>query len=461
MKLRQALYDSDPRMPEVRLRLAYEDEGEISGALVASQPGWGRTTPAPLTNRPQPDSGAAARQSQRPRRASYRADEAGGYRTRLRHRRYRGEVHALSLATADSILQADPNSTRARKVTGVAQQTGHSDVPGDLKVRRRIFNAPPHSTRRSQRDPNNYKRRPGRSPAKSGRLRVTTILAICSKLCAPSYRRQLDLLETRADTEPKHRVPRRSCDIASILIDDGHTQEARADAQRGRPRRWPTAQIYNYAVLAVTVDPAHIGRRPMPLKANRARATIRYACMSWRWPTPSQSRHEDKGAGARRSSEVKPARHRRVGRWTVFASNWRVAGRHWPRMGHESTRMGEECFIFVSIRVHSWLNCLVFAWGVSRHATDHACQSPLLTRPPHVTRANCDAGLDRSSSGRTLVPENRPVSTSSNTLYLFREACAELLAVADVGVCPGLAASYTQTFTLVPGAPLWAPASPH
>ena len=278
MKLRQALSDSDPRDAELRLDLvrAYEDQGDILGG--ARGINLGRTDDAraayqkALSLIPElPPGNPSALRARRAKaielmkladieRASDIADTVVKYTS--------------SLATADSILQADPNSTRARNlVTALLNKLAFSKAAlGDLKGALADFQrAADIDSAVLNADPNNDKARADLvvTSKNLGDLYYYQISDMQQAL--RSYRRAADLLETETRTEPGNIVWQQNLseiltDIASILIDDGHTQEARADAQRGLQLAKAVAdrpgatgdQIYNYAWLAVTVDPADL-----------------------------------------------------------------------------------------------------------------------------------------------------------------------------------------------------------
>ena len=291
MKLRQALADSDPRNVETRLDLAraYEDQGDILGG--ARGINLGRTDEA---------------------RSAYEKGLAlipeleAGHPSALRARRAKAIVlmkladmarasdvadslakYTSSLATADAILQADPNSTRARNlVTALLNKLAYSKASmGDLKGALLDFQrAVDIDFAALNQDPNNDKARSDVVVTLKNMGDLYYYQMSNNPEALRSYRKAAELLEMQAGANPGNLLLTQNLseiltDIASILIETGQPQEAKVQAQRGlqlakRVADQPGAtgdQMYNYAWLAVTVDPEELrdpaGALPYAAKA--------------------------------------------------------------------------------------------------------------------------------------------------------------------------------------------------
>jgi len=278
LKLRQAVADSEPQNVEARLDLdrAYEDQGDILGG--ARGINLGRTEEA-----------RAAYQ----KALSLIPDLPPGHPSALRARRAKAVVlmkladieraadqpdslakYTSSLETADAILAADPNSIRARNlVTALLNKLAFAKASmGDLKGALAHFQrAIDIDNAALAADPNNEK----------ARNDVTVTLKNLADLyyyemnnlpeALRCYRKAGEFLEAQCRAAPANIVCQQNLseiltDIASILLSTGQTAEARAQAKRGLELAKGVAdrpgatgdQIYNYAWLAVTVDPADL-----------------------------------------------------------------------------------------------------------------------------------------------------------------------------------------------------------
>jgi tetratricopeptide (TPR) repeat protein len=144
-----------------------------------------------------------------------------------------------------------------------------------------------------------------------------------------SYRKAAELLEVQAGANPGNLLLTQNLseiltDIASILIETGQPQEAKVQAQRGlqlakRVADQPGAtgdQMYNYAWLAVTVDPEELrdpaGALPYAAKAVEMGKGQDPLCLHVLALAYAGTHDYRRRAIAGSSS----------GRWTVFASNW-------------------------------------------------------------------------------------------------------------------------------------------
>jgi tetratricopeptide (TPR) repeat protein len=291
LQLRQALADSEPGNVELRLDLdrAYEDQGDILGG--ASGINLGRTE--------------EARQAYR-KALSLVPELPPGHPSALRARRAKAVLlmklgdmaraadaadslvkYAGSLATADAILQADPNSTRARNlVTALLNKLAFGQAGmGDLKSALLNFQrAVDIDNTALAADPNNDKARSDVvvTLKNLGDLYYYEMNSLPEALRC--YRQAAEYLETQVRADPDNIVRQQHLseivtDIASILLSTGHPQEARVEARRGLQLAKGVAdrpgatgdQVYNYAWLAVTVDPEDLrdpaGALPYATKA--------------------------------------------------------------------------------------------------------------------------------------------------------------------------------------------------
>jgi non-specific serine/threonine protein kinase/serine/threonine-protein kinase len=291
MKLRQTLAASDPQNVELRLDLdrAYEDQGDILGG--ARGINLGRT--------------AEARDAYQKALALI-PDLPPGHPSALRARRAKAVLlmkladieraadaadslvkYASSLETADAILQADPNSMRARNlVTALLNKlafvkAGTGDLKGALLNFQRAVDIDYAAL---AADPNNDKARSDVVVT----LKNLADLYYYEMNSLPEalrcYRKAAEYLEIQVRADAGNIVWQQNLseivtDIASILLSTGQPREARVQAQRGLELAKAVAdrtgatgdQVYNYAWLAVTVDPADLrdpaGALPYALKA--------------------------------------------------------------------------------------------------------------------------------------------------------------------------------------------------
>jgi non-specific serine/threonine protein kinase/serine/threonine-protein kinase len=278
LTMRQALAGGEPGNVELRLDLcrSYEDQGDILGG--ARGINLGRTEEA---------------------RALYQKalglipDLPAGHPSALRARRAKAVLlmkladmerkadmadtlakYTSSLETADSILQSDPNSMRARNlVTALLNKLAFAkESMGDLKGALLHFQrAVDLDDAALAADPNNDKARSDVVVT----LKNLADLYYYEMNSLPEalrcYRRAGDLLEIQVRADPGSIVWQANLseiltDVASILLATGHAPEARVQAQRGLQLAKGVAdrpgangdQIYNYAWLAVTVDPEEL-----------------------------------------------------------------------------------------------------------------------------------------------------------------------------------------------------------
>ena len=291
MKLRQAESDAEPRNVELRLDLAraYEDQADILGG--ARGINLGRTEEARAAYQKAlslvPDVEPGNPSLLRVRRA--KAVEL----MKLADLERRSDIadtlvkYTSALETADSILQADPNSTRARNlVTALLNKLAFTkESMGNLKGALADFQrAVELDSAALAADPNNDKARGNvvvtlKNLADLYYYEMNNLPEALSR-----YRRAGDLLEIQSRADSGNIVWQQNLseiltDVASILLATGHPQEGRAQAQRGLQLAKGVAdrpgatgdQIYNYAWLAVTVDPEELrdpaGALPYAAKA--------------------------------------------------------------------------------------------------------------------------------------------------------------------------------------------------
>ena len=195
--------------------------------------------------------------------------------------------YASALETAETLRQAEPNSTRARGlVTSLLNKLAFAQASvGDHKAALQSFRRSVELDEAGlSQDPNNEK----------ARTNVVVTLKNLADLyyyemgnqaaALGCYRRAAELLDMQIRTDPGNIVWQQNLseiltDIASILLSTGQPQEARLQAQRGLQLAKAVAdrpgatgeQTYNYAWLAVTVDPSDLrdpaGALPYAIKA--------------------------------------------------------------------------------------------------------------------------------------------------------------------------------------------------
>ncbi len=278
MKLRRAVSESDPQNVEARLDLvrAYEDQADILGGTRGIN--LGRTQ--------------EARDSYQ-KALSMLPDLPPGHPSALRASRGKAVVlmklgdvervsnmadalvkYANSLEIADAILQADPTSTRARNlVTAILNKLAFAKASmGDYKGALLHFQrAIDMDNKVLDADPQNDKARSDVAVTLKnlGDLYYYQISSPQEALSV--YRKAAGVLELQVRADPgnilwQQHLSEILTDIASILLDSGHKDEARAQALRGLQLARQVAdrpgatgdQLYNYAWLAVTVDPEEL-----------------------------------------------------------------------------------------------------------------------------------------------------------------------------------------------------------
>jgi non-specific serine/threonine protein kinase/serine/threonine-protein kinase len=278
LKLRQALYDSNPKNMELLLDLdrSYEDQADILGG--ARGINLGRT-----------DEARAAYE----KGLSLIPDLPPGHSSYLRSRRARAVVlmkiadmerssdmgesvhkYASSLETADSILQADPNSTRARAlVTALLNKLAFAKASlGDYQPALADYQrAADLDATALAADPTNDKARSNVAVTLKNLADLYYYQIADYPAAFRNYSKAADLLEVQIKADPgsitiQQHLSEILTDMASCLIELKKPEEARADAQRGLQLAKAVAdrsgatgdQIYNYAWLAVTVDPEEL-----------------------------------------------------------------------------------------------------------------------------------------------------------------------------------------------------------
>lgn len=275
LKLRQAVSDAEPKNIEWRLDLAraFEDEGDLLGG--AQGINLGRLAEAKvafqksLENLPDlPQGHALAVRATRAKAIvlSKLADIGRSFDIRDSLSKYQSAVE-----TAERLLQIDPNSSRAQAVliallNKLAYAKGSvGDRVGALQHFKRAWEIAEAAL---QADPNNQKARSSVvvTLKNLGDLYYYEIGSFPSALTC--YQRAATLLEEQAQADPSNISWQQTlseivADIGSIQLAAGHLQEATTESQRALKIAKAVAnhagatveQIYNYAWLAVTVDP--------------------------------------------------------------------------------------------------------------------------------------------------------------------------------------------------------------
>jgi serine/threonine protein kinase len=185
---------------------------------------------------------------------------------------YQATLHA-----AHDLERADPNNVRTQDIISVVLNkigSTHTTLGENDAAMDSFRQAIALDEAILRQDPNNDKARTGLmvSQKNLGDLLFFNIGKIPEAL--RSYRRVAELLETQSRSDPGNTVLRRNLSevltfVASALMQTGQPEEARRQAQRGldiakeiadRPGATQD-QIYNYAYLGITVEPADL-RRP-------------------------------------------------------------------------------------------------------------------------------------------------------------------------------------------------------
>ena len=192
-----------------------------------------------------------------------------------------------ALEIADALYQADPTNTSIQAVvTAVLNSLAVLEgVTGDFKAAEQHFLRVIEINETGLRlDPNNERARGSviTNQTNLGNFYFYDVKNTTDAL--RSYRRAMELLEIQCRADPKKLVWRQRLaevltDVASCLMETGQPQEARREVQRALVVSKEVAdspgatgdQFYNYAYLAVTVDPADLrdysGALPYALKA--------------------------------------------------------------------------------------------------------------------------------------------------------------------------------------------------
>jgi tetratricopeptide (TPR) repeat protein len=182
--------------------------------------------------------------------------------------------YASSLETADSLLQADPHSTRARTlVTALLNKLAFAkESMGDRKGALLSFQrAVDLDFAALDQDPNDDRARSDVVVALKNLADLYYYEMNSLPEALRSYRKAAEYLEIQVRADPGNILRQQNLseiltDVASILLATGQPQEARVQAQRGLLLAREVAdrpgangdQIYNYAWLAVTVDPQEL-----------------------------------------------------------------------------------------------------------------------------------------------------------------------------------------------------------
>jgi serine/threonine protein kinase len=182
--------------------------------------------------------------------------------------------YQVALQTAEQLSRADPNDTRVLDMLAVDLNkiaSIHTSLRNNQAAMETYQRAIETDEQILKADPNNGKARGGIIAAAKnlGDLFYYNLSQMPPAL--ENYRRAAALLEAQAQSDPSNVVPRQHlaevllC-VASTLIEMHQPAEARKNAQRGlavakeladRPGA-TQEQVYNYAYLGITVDPADL-----------------------------------------------------------------------------------------------------------------------------------------------------------------------------------------------------------
>ena len=279
LRMDQSLAASQPENPEAKLNLeaAYERQGDLLGG--PAEVNLGRFNDAAAAYRQglealpkRPPGGPLAARVGRARavliaKLAMIQDAQGDRRGGLAR-------YQEALTIAEELSRADPNNQHARElVSGFLNQIAWNQQSlGDLKGALASYQ------RASELNEEELRADPSNSKARSDSIVTLRNLGSLDMYqlnrkedAASCYRRAAELLEAACRDDPNNLASRKDLAVtltfvASTLLATGHPAEARAQAVRGLAMAKELADrpnathdlIYNYAWLAVTMDPADL-----------------------------------------------------------------------------------------------------------------------------------------------------------------------------------------------------------
>ena len=180
-----------------------------------------------------------------------------------------------ALRTAEELSRADPNNQHARELVSgflnlvAYDQQSLGDFPAALDS---YLQASAIDERQLRDDPNNSKARDNSIVTLRNLGSLYLYQLNKNDEAARSYRRAAELLEAVCQADPHNLFARKDLSetltfVASTLLATGHAAEARQPAVRGLAMAKELADqpgathdvVYNYAWLAVTIEPTGIG----------------------------------------------------------------------------------------------------------------------------------------------------------------------------------------------------------
>ena len=292
LRLDESLLAADPQNPEAKLNLegAYERQGDLLGGNIEVNLGRAEDSVAAyrhaLALLPElPSSHPLAARVGRAKAVLIAklaiAQDAAGDRSGALVK------HQEALQMAESLARADPNNQHARELVSAFlnqiayNQQSLGDFPAALESYRK---ADAIDEEELSADPNNSKARDDSIVTQRNLGNLYLYQLQNNYEAARCYRRAAELLEAVCQADPHNVAARKDLSetltyVASTLLATGHPLEARQQAVRGLAMAKELADqpgathdlIYNYAWLAVTIEPTDLqsprDALPYPIKA--------------------------------------------------------------------------------------------------------------------------------------------------------------------------------------------------
>ncbi len=278
-RLYREILAANPNEAEAKLDLssAYDSEGDLDGG--AQGINLGRAAEAASAYQRSldliPDVNGSSQLAQRAARArAVETTKLGDMAQRTGHVDEAMAKYQSALQAAQELTATDPNNVRLRDIVSVALNkiaTLNTSLGNTQAARDALERALANNQKILESDPNNERVLDGLMVV-SKNLGDLYYYNLQDKPAAQrSYQRAADVLEARVKSDPQNVVARQRLSevlecVASSMIDNGQTNEARPIAQRGMEIAKQLAdrpgatydQVYNYAYLAITVDPADL-----------------------------------------------------------------------------------------------------------------------------------------------------------------------------------------------------------
>jgi tetratricopeptide (TPR) repeat protein len=279
LRLDDSLLAADPRNPEAMLNLesAYERQGDLLGGMLEVNLGRVKDSVAAyrhaLSLLPElPSSHPLAPRVGRAKAVLIAklamAQDASGDRLGALAK------YQDALRTAESLSRADPNNQHARELVSAFlnqiayNQQSLGDFPAALESYRQASAIDEQELRA---DPNNSKARDNSIVTLRNLGSLYLYQLKRNDEAARCYRRAAELLEAVCQADPRNLASRKDLSetltfVASTLLVTGHPAEARQQAARGLAMAKELADqpgathnlLYNYAWLAVTIEPTDL-----------------------------------------------------------------------------------------------------------------------------------------------------------------------------------------------------------